>query len=821
MLLSNIDFILFLLIVLSVIIVVQYKMNQLIMEKLGISLFKLSKKLTIFFYIIALFILIGGYWQMDYVENKERKEYEQFLKDFTKIFSTELFEYNHHHIDVNTKDNDADYVRILNKMRSWQRDFPEIISLYTLKKHRDGKSYFIVAPETDYNQDGVIRGKQEQRILIGSVYEPSSPELEEAFKGHFIIQQHGLTNENVRVFAPIFNGLGRVDAVLQISYNAEKYFEQLKKERMNVFLLIGLILLVALILYFLSLYVKIQKWKFKKYKEELEISQRRFKHLSEATMEGIIIHSEGKVLEANRAICKQFGYQLEELIGMPIYQLVDQESWRQIEGDLDKEGMYEILARKKDGTVFAAEILRKKYDYNSNVVNVTVIRDITERKKNEEKIYHMAFHDDLTDLPNRNFLNEMLTKKLVEASRKKTQLGVMFLEMTGLQIVNDLYEYSVGDQLMLEAIAKINKTIGNNGILGRWGGNEFILIFPDVVDEKHVKEFAEKLIKIFEKPIIVNDQEFFINVRIGISMYPKDGNETKDLIKNADIARYKLESKSISQFLFFNEQMNVVIYEKMNLERELRKALDTGEFELYYQPQIQLKTGKIIGLEALIRWKHPKKGMVPPNKFIPIAEETRLVIPINEWVIKTACLQLKELHNEYPHLSVSVNLSPYEFESRGFIHKLAKVLKETNLPSYCLDLEITERMTMDMEKAINILNELKSLGVTISMDDFGTGYSSLSYLKRLPIDRLKIDQTFIRTIKEEEEAILEAIISLGHNIGVKVLAEGVETEEQILYLKQKNCDEAQGYYYAKPLPFNELKKFLEKYHFAPKLSSGI
>ncbi|MBB5324971.1 EAL domain-containing protein (putative c-di-GMP-specific phosphodiesterase class I) [Anoxybacillus tepidamans] len=334
---------------------------------------------------------------------------------------------------------------------------------------------------------------------------------------------------------------------------------------------------------------------------------------------------------------------------------------------------------------------------------------------------------------------------------------------------------------------------------------------PYIEKEEQAKELSYQLIEMMEDPIIVNEQEFFMTLKMGISLYPKDGDDSKTLIRKADIARYELSKKAISQFRFFEKQMNRTIHEKIQMERELRKALESGEFELYYQPQIQLTTGQVVGMEALIRWNHPEKGMIPPNKFIPIAEETGLIIPINEWVMETACCQTKQLLDQYPFLSVSVNLSPYEFESRRLVYKLVKILEKTNLPPHCLDVEITERMTMDTEKAIPILKRLKLVGVTISIDDFGTGYSSLSYLKKLPIDRLKIDRSFVQNIQEEKEAVLPAIISLGHNIGVKVLAEGVETEQEVAYLKEKQCDEVQGYYYAKPLPYHDLVKFLEEH----------
>lgn len=440
---------------------------------------------------------------------------------------------------------------------------------------------------------------------------------------------------------------------------------------------------------------------------------------------------------------------------------------------------------------------------------MTAIRDITERKKQEETMHYIAFHDDLTGLPNKGLLHRVLAEQIENAKSERKKIAVLFIEMKGLKIVNDLYGYAIGDQVLLAAATQIRQAMAEESVLGRWSGNEFVLVLP-VEKEEQVKELAYQLIETVEEPLLVNGQEFFMTLKIGISLYPKDGEDGKTLIRKADIARHELSKKAISQFRFFEKQMNRTIHEKIQMERELRKALELEEFEVYYQPQTQLQTGKIVGMEALIRWNHPEKGMIPPNKFIPIAEETGLIIPINEWVMETACRQTKELLAQHPHLTVSVNLSPYEFESRRLVQKIMKILEKTKLPPHCLDVEITERMTMDTEKAIPILKRLKSIGVTISVDDFGTGYSSLSYLKKLPIDRLKIDRSFVQNM-HEKEAILPTIISLGHNIGVKVLAEGVETEQEAAYLKEKQCDEAQGYYYARPLPYRELTAFLAQH----------
>jgi len=811
--LSNVlEYTLFVLFILLTVIFVQRQMNQLIQKKLNVSLLYISQQLTSVFYIFIFFLLVSGVWFVQYVEKMEHKEYEDFAHHFSSVFASELRQMNHHLLNEHTKPTDKTYIRILSAMTRWQHEHPEVLSIYTLKKRADGKNYFVVDPAVDYNKNGKIDGKKEQLIPIGTVYTKYIPELEQAFRGKFSIEKKPTIDdwgESLGAFHPVFDKEGRVDAVFGIDFDANEYNARMEWERNKAIGEIFLVFLVSYIFYLLLVYIRIEKLVFKKYREELMVSQQRFQLLSEVSMEGIIIHSQGIVLEINEAACRLFGYAASEMVHMPIKELVAPASLQDLKRTIDEEDVYEMYLRRKDGSLFPAEILRREYEYDGKRVSVTAIRDITERKKQEETMHYIAFHDDLTGLPNKGLLHRVLAEQIENAKSERKKIAVLFIEMKGLKIVNDLYGYAIGDQVLLAAATQIRQAMAEESVLGRWSGNEFVLVLP-VEKEEQVKELAYQLIETMEEPLLVNGQEFFMTLKIGISLYPKDGEDGKTLIRKADIARHELSKKAISQFRFFEKQMNRTIHEKIQMERELRKALELEEFEVYYQPQIQLQTGKIVGMEALIRWNHPEKGMIPPNKFIPIAEETGLIIPINEWVMETACRQTKELLAQTPHLTVSVNLSPYEFESRRLVQKIMKILEKTKLPPHCLDVEITERMTMDTEKAIPILKRLKSIGVTISVDDFGTGYSSLSYLKKLPIDRLKIDRSFVQNM-HEKEAILPTIISLGHNIGVKVLAEGVETEQEAAYLKEKQCDEAQGYYYARPLPYRELTAFLAQH----------
>jgi diguanylate cyclase (GGDEF)-like protein/PAS domain S-box-containing protein len=570
-----------------------------------------------------------------------------------------------------------------------------------------------------------------------------------------------------------------------------------------------LVFLVFEGMYLLAIYARVERKSLEKYKRELEASENRFKRLVEMTMEGIIVHAHGKVMEANRAACQLLGYVESELIHMPIGDLMVAGSLEKMEHDDGQEERYEVQLRRKDGTVFPAEIVQHKYDYDGGKVNVIVICDITERKKSEERMRYMATHDDLTGLPNKEAIHHAITKNIKEASSRHEEVAIMFLEISGMKTINDFYGYAVGDQVLLQIVTEWKKRSDENVLLGRWGGNEFIAILSKSTKEK-AEMVAKQFSEIADEPIVVEGLELYVTIKIGISLYPKDGMDSKTLIRKADIARYRSRKKVVSEFLFFEEPMAHVLHEKIAMERELRRALEKGEFELYYQPQIRLDSGTVTGMEALIRWNHPEKGIISPYTFIPVAEQTGIIIPINEWVIRTACQQTKQLLEYFPNLSVSVNLSPYEFENRRFVDKLARLLEETGLPPHHLDLEITERMAMDTEQAIAILTKLKAIGVTISMDDFGTGYSSLSYLTDLPIDRLKIDRSFVRNIQGKKDAILPAIIRLGHNIGVKVLAEGVETKTEAAYLRDKRCDEAQGYYFAPPLPYEAFLNFLRR-----------
>ncbi|RXS85852.1 bifunctional diguanylate cyclase/phosphodiesterase [Geobacillus sp. PK12] len=766
-----------------------------------------APRLTVVFATVSLLFLGAGMIYIHYAEKQEHREYEEATKQIAGMIAGDLAAMGHEQLDERAEHLPA-YHTVMAVLERWQH-YGRVLSVYTLKKNEHGELYFVAAPATDYNRNGRIDGEKEQAVPPGTVYRRHFPEIEEAFHGRFAMEQHPITDEwgrSISAFMPIRQSDGTVDAVVGIDFDAKTYEQHLQRGRKKALWTMMAMFLASAVAYLLALHQQMERKALAVYKKTLASNEHRLRRLAEMTMEGLIVYAGGKIIEVNEAACRLLGYTESELVHLPVDDLVVQGSMTEARSDGERK-RFEIELRRKDGTVFPAEVLQRRYDYEWQNVMVAAVRDLTEQKQNERRLQYFASHDELTGLPNKEAMYKQIEQCLAGAKRNGQEAAVMFLEVSGIKTINDFYGYAVGDEVLLQ-LARLWRE--QKGIMvGRWSGNEFIAVLPDSANEK-AEEAAKRLIEAADEPIVVNGLELYVTVNIGISVYPKDGEDAKTLIRKADIARYEARKKAASDFLFFTEPMAIRLNEKMAMERDLRRALEHEEFELYYQPQIRLHDRQVIGMEALIRWRHPEKGMVSPSLFIPVAEQTGMIIPINEWVIRTACRQTKQLLDRFPHLSVSVNLSPYEFESRRFVDKLAGLLADTGLPPHHLDLEITERMTMDTERALDILSKLKGLGVTISMDDFGTGYSSLSYLTDLPIDRLKIDRSFVQHIQGKKDVILPAIIRLGHNIGVKVLAEGVETETEAAYLQGKRCDEAQGYYFSPPLPYDELVRFLNE-----------
>lgn len=429
--------------------------------------------------------------------------------------------------------------------------------------------------------------------------------------------------------------------------------------------------------------------------------------------------------------------------------------------------------------------------------------------KAEEKINFLAYYDELTGLPNRRLFDRLLKKAVENKKASKLMLGLIFLDLDQFKLINDTLGHKMGNLLLKDVASRLQECLRLNDIVSRQGGDEFTILLDDVSKQK-LCEIAQKVVDELAKPFFVQGFEIFITPSIGISIYPHDGKNVDDLLRKADIAMYEAKKAGRNNYQFYHAIMDKQTNERVEIENELRKALDRNEFSLHYQPIVSISTGKLTSVEALIRWNHPAMGNVSPAKFIPIAEETGLIVSIGEWVLRTACHQLILWDRAgLPLKSISVNISIRQFYQPNLIHMIESILTETALNPKRLTIEITESMTMDVETATNILAALKGLGIKISMDDFGTGYSSLSHLHKFPIDYLKIDQSFTRNVSVKGgEKMAITILQMAHNLGLKVVAEGVETNEQVEILQKYNCHEAQGYLFSKPIPPEEMSSFL-------------
>ncbi|HZD60788.1 MAG TPA: PAS domain S-box protein [Anaerolineae bacterium] len=474
----------------------------------------------------------------------------------------------------------------------------------------------------------------------------------------------------------------------------------------------------------------------------------------------------------------------------------------------------ECTIKRKDGEVRTisknADLVR---DINGSVTGgVESFEDITERKQAEEMIRYMAYYDPLTDLPNRVLLNDRLTLALANAHRNNRMLALLFLDLDSFKTINDTLGHTVGDQLLQDVAGRLRKCLREGDTIARLGGDEFTLLLPQIDHAEDAAKVAQRVVEVLEPPFNFEDREFHVTTSIGIALYPSDGEDAQTLLKNADIALYRAKEQGRNNYQLYTPILNAKAFERLAIENSLRRALEREEFVIYYHPQVDLNSQKVVGMEALLRWQHPDRGLISPSDFIPIAEETGLIIPIGEWVLRTACEQNKAWRDAgYSPIRVAVNLSARQFQQRRLVETIEQILKGTLLESNYLELEITESTIMkDTDAAITTLHRLKEMGIKVSIDDFGTGYSSLSNLKRFPIDTLKIDRSFVRdiTVDPDDAAIATAIITLAHSLHLKVVAEGVETFEQMELLHSLECDEMQGYIFSHPLPVEEATELL-------------
>lgn len=549
----------------------------------------------------------------------------------------------------------------------------------------------------------------------------------------------------------------------------------------------------------------------------------------------VVVNEAGEIVQLNRATADLFGYSREELLGKSIEILIPERyraaharhrsSYHQ---DLRRRPMgagLDLFGVRKDGTEFPAEINLSPLSAAGGTLAVAAIRDISARQRleaertvvtRERALYaelsHASRHDALTGLPNRNLLHDRIEGAIASARRHGHRLAVLFLDLDRFKHVNDSLGHAIGDWLLESVGLRLTASVRSTDTVSRQGGDEFVILLSEARSVDDVAAAAAKMLAAVTGSHRVATHDLHVTATMGIAVYPEDGEDSETLIKNADIAMYHAKAQGRGGFQFFTREMNTRLLEGQAVETSLRSALDHGEFLLYYQPKVDLATGTMIGAEALLRWQHPDHGLLGPARFVPVAEDSGLIVPIGRWVVREACRQLRAWQAAgLEPVPVAVNISAIELRSTGFIDAVRRILHETGLDPRLLEIELTERVLMETTGATaDVLQDLKAMGLRLAVDDFGTGYSSLSYLTQFPIDALKVDQSFVRQITNGRDGspIVTAVISMGKSLRHRVIAEGVETGEQLAFLQAQACEEGQGFHFSRPLSADRFAELL-------------
>jgi diguanylate cyclase (GGDEF)-like protein/PAS domain S-box-containing protein len=583
-------------------------------------------------------------------------------------------------------------------------------------------------------------------------------------------------------------------------------------------------------------------------------SDAKYRGLLEAAPDAmVVVNQDGEIVLLNVQAEKQFGYRRDELVGQKVTNIIPEgfaerliaDALRSAEDALAQQigAGIELYGLRKNRSTFPIEIMLSPLESAEGILVTAAIRNITTRKKAEallvqkvEELYrsneelmesahvartmtqqmtHLAEHDSLTGLPNRLLLNDRLGQSVKLAQRNMCQVAVLFLDLDGFKHINDSLGHAIGDKLLQSIAARLTDCLRAPDTISRLGGDEFVVLLPEVRQPEDAAITARRLLQALAESHSIGGHDLHVTTSIGVSVYPDDGLNAETLIKNADTAMYQAKDNGHHSFQFFRPAMNVRAVERQSIEEHLRRALERREFTLHYQPKINIATAAIIGVEALIRWTHPTRGLVPPARFIPVAEDCGLILPIGAWVLREACAQAQTwMDMGLPAITMAVNVSALQFQNEDFLEDLSTILDETRLDPSHLELEVTESALMKhAELTASILSTLRGMGVQVAVDDFGTGYSSLSYLRKFTVDALKIDQSFVRQITTipGETAIVRAIINMGRSLNLRVIAEGVETQDQLDFLKIHQCDEAQGYLFSRPVLPQQFARFIGAY----------
>ena len=553
----------------------------------------------------------------------------------------------------------------------------------------------------------------------------------------------------------------------------------------------------------------------------LHQAQMRYRTLFDGMVLGLYRTSpEGKMLEANPAMLQILGrVNHEQLLTAVLSDLyVDAEDRRRWFSAMNGDGVvrnFELQLRRHDGSVIWVESnARAIYGDDGRALYYEgSMENITERKWTEKRLSYLAYYDALTGLPNRTLFNDRLRQTLLESSRDVRLAAVLFLDLDRFKYINDTLGHETGDLVLKAVAARLLASVLEGVTVARISGDEFGIILNEIAQVDDAAKAAQHILDSFRQPFYAPDRELFITPSIGIALFPNDGKDAEGLLKNAETAMYRAKEHRRDNYQYYASDMTAAVFRHLAMEHALRRALEREEFILYYQPQVQLETGQIVGVEALLRWQRANGNLVSPGEFIPLAEETGLIMPLGEWALRTACAQNKAWQDSgLQALRVSVNLSARQFQQTSLPDVIGRVLAETGLDPRYLELELTESVLMqNTEVTVSSLSKLNAMGIRISVDDFGTGYSSLSYLKRFPIDMLKIDQSFVQdiTVDADDAAIITAIIAMAHSLGIQVIAEGVETEAQLQFLRMRGSEIVQGYYFGRPVTAGQFAQILQ------------
>lgn len=550
---------------------------------------------------------------------------------------------------------------------------------------------------------------------------------------------------------------------------------------------------------------------------EIALRESHQRAVLETAAEGIItVNPTGQIESFNKAAESIFGCRAEDMLNMPFADLLSAKGAAHFLLPSGEPAICvgnELVGVRKDGEHFHLTLsVSEAIAINSRCFTL-LVQDISERRAFEAQLAYQATHDTLTGLPNRELYNDRLVQALAHASREEHILALLFLDLDRFKCINDTLGHAVGDELLKAVAERIKSSLRQEDTLARIGGDEFTLILPTLHHVDGAALVAQNILNMLERPFSIDGQELFVSCSIGITFYPFDDNEASTLVKNADTAMYVAKSRGGNTYQFYSEEMNAKASGRLEMERQLRHAQERDELLLHYQPQVDASSKRIVGVEALLRWQHPSLGLVSPADFIPLAEETGLIIPIGDWVLRTACAQGAAWRKSGLEVSVGVNLSARQFAQPRLLASIEAILEETGFPPHLLDLELTESAVMQRgSETIATLQQLRQLGVSLSLDDFGTGYSSLSYLQHFPINTLKIDRAFVRDItgKAGDGALAAAIIAMAHSLNLKVIGEGVESAEQLAFLQARQCQIIQGFYFSKPLPCQVVTELLHR-----------